>query len=400
MEPLAARYDVVVANPPYMGSKNMNKWLGDWVKTNYSDYKGDLFSCFMVRNQKLGTDHAQLGFMTPYVWMFISTYEKLRKFITEQNTITSLIQLEYSGFAGATVPICTFTYQKGYVPGYKGGYIRLSDFVGADQQSPRALEALANPKCGWFYRASNDKYCNIPGNPIAYWISEKAANLFEGNNISDYGFAGIGMRTGDNSRFLRYWHEVTFSKMGVDIDSVKTQVESCSKWIPYNKGGEFRKWYGNNEYIVNWFNNGEEVKENTKMIYPELGDDLGWKISNEKYYYLPGITWTGVTSGAFHCRCYEKGFIFDSGANGLFPFEGHLRFYLAGLLNTRMSNEFLKVLNPTINCGAGTLRLVPVIIDYEKLEGITSLVNENITVSKNDWDSLENSWDFKYHPLI
>ena len=143
LEPLNRRYDVVVANPPYMGSKNMNKWLGDWIKTHYKDVKGDLFSCFMMRNVGIGAEHAQLGFMTPYVWMFIGTYEKLRKFVIQQNTITSLIQLEYSGFSGATVPICTFTLQKGYCPGYRGGYVRLSDFVGADQQAPRASKSLA-----------------------------------------------------------------------------------------------------------------------------------------------------------------------------------------------------------------------------------------------------------------
>ena len=400
LEPLSRRYDVVVANPPYMGSKNMNKWLGDWIKTHCKDVKGDLFSCFMMRNVGMGAEHAQLGFMTPYVWMFIGTYEKLRKFVIKQNTITSLIQLEYSGFSGATVPICTFTLQKGYCPGYRGGYVRLSDFVGADQQAPRALEALANPDCGWFYRTNASGFEAIPGSPIAYWISRKAANLFAGTSIADYGFAGIGMRTGDNARFLRFWFEVGFETIGIGIESAEAQIASYSKWIPYNKGGEFRKWYGNNEYVVNWFNNGEEIKENTKRVYPELGDDLGWKISNERYYFKPGITWTGVTSGAFHCRCYEKGFIFDSGANGLFPFNSFDRFYLAGLLNTGMADAFLKVLNPTINCGAGTLRLVPAIINNSKRDRVAEIVHECIDLAKDDWDAFETSWEYGHHPLV
>ncbi|MEG1245123.1 BREX-1 system adenine-specific DNA-methyltransferase PglX, partial [Gordonibacter sp.] len=176
--PLAETYDVVVANPPYMGGKNMNKWLSDWVKSNYSEVKGDLFSCFMVRNSELGRSEAQIGMMTPYVWMFISTYEKLRHFLTEKTTITSLIQLEYSGFSGATVPICTFTFQNGHISNYRGGYIRLSDFVGAKNQAPKTLEAIANPDCGWFYRCSAGMFADIPGTPIAYWATPSMRKAF------------------------------------------------------------------------------------------------------------------------------------------------------------------------------------------------------------------------------
>ena len=172
----------------------MNSWLSGWVKKYYADVKGDLFSCFMVRNSGMGADHAQMGFMTPYVWMFIGTYEKLRRFVIEQNTITSLIQLEYSGFAGATVPICTFTLQKGKVVGYKGGYIRLSDFPGADQQAPRALEALAKPDCGWFYRADASNFEVIEGCPIDYWAPEVVYKSFADNdNLSSRIDARVGL---------------------------------------------------------------------------------------------------------------------------------------------------------------------------------------------------------------
>ena len=231
LQPLAERYDVVVANPPYMGAKNMNKWLSDWVKQNYPDVKGDLFSCFMVRNSDLGNDHAQMGFMTPYVWMFISTYEKLRKFVIEKNTITTLIQLEYSGFAGATVPICTFTLQKGCMHGYQGSYIRLSDFVGADQQAPRALEALANPDCGWLYLRSGSDYAVIDGAPIAYWLSPGYYKLLsKKERMEDSYEIGSGLSTSDNERFLRRIWEVSFSK----ISSGKT---NDAKWSLFQKGG-------------------------------------------------------------------------------------------------------------------------------------------------------------------
>ena len=222
-----------------MGSKNMNKWLGDWVKKHYKDVKGDLFSCFMARNVGMGTEHAQLGFMTPYVWMFIGTYEKLRKFVIQQNTITSLIQLEYSGFSGATVPICTFTLQKGYCPGYRGGYVRLSDFAGADQQAPRALEALANPECGWFYRADADGFGAIPGSPIAYWLPEGSQSAFSGRKCADVFKSAGRTKTHDNDTYLRKWWEISSQRLG-------------TKWRRYCNGGGFSKWTGLDLDVVNW----------------------------------------------------------------------------------------------------------------------------------------------------
>ena len=253
---------MVVANPPYMGAKNMNSWLSSWVKKQYADVKGDLFSCFMVRNSGMGTDHAQMGFMTPYVWMFIGTYEKLRRFVIEQNTITSLIQLEYSGFAGATVPICTFTLQKGKVEGYKGGYIRLFDFPGADQQAPRALEALANPNCGWFYRADAQKFNTIPGIPIAYWASDSAIDGFrKGKSLSSVANPKQGLKTADNKRFLHYWFEVDFSHITFGCTSRSEAVKLNGKWFSLHQGGEFRKWYGNCLYVIDWERDGQAIKE-------------------------------------------------------------------------------------------------------------------------------------------
>lgn len=400
-KPLIETYDAVIANPPYMGGKNMGKWLSDWAKKSYPDVKSDLFSCFIERNLRLSEDGGQLGFMTPYVWMFIGSYEKLRTKLIEETTITSLVQLEYSGFAGATVPICTFTLQKGRVPGYLGGYVRLSDFVGASNQAPKTLEAIANPTCGWFYRRSTDAFKSIPGTPIAYWASSSLIDSFQKEKISDFGFAGIGMRTGDNARFLRYWTEVSRARIGIGIRSRQEQISSGAKWIPYNKGGEFRKWFGNNDYVVNWLHDGEEIKANTRLTYPELGDDLGWKISNESYYYRPGITWTGVTSGAYSCRSYGDGFIFDSGANGLFAYDESNSLYLAAFLNSWIANYVLQILNPTLNCGAGTVRAVPLLRSTSVLElRVKRIAKECIEAAANDWDAFEHSWNFMRHPLV
>lgn len=361
------KYAAVVTNPPYLNK--MDTLLKKYVSDNYASCKSDLFSVFMYRNFDFCIKDGYSGFMTPFVWMFIKSYEELRKFIIEQKSITTLIQFEYSAFEEATVPICSFV-MKNAKNNEDGLYFRLVDFKGGmEVQKGKVLEALDNADIGYFYEANQDNFTKIPGSPIAYWVSEAFIKAFDNDTISDYGFAGIGMRTGDNERFLRKWYEVNESNMILNCTSRNKQIESYKKWVPYNKGGEYRKWYGNNEYLVNWFNDGFEIKENTKRVYPQLGDNLGWKISNEQYYYKKGITWTGVSSGTFSCRCYEEGFIFDSGANGLFANIVEDRYYLAAFLNTNLSNIILNVMNPTINTGSGTVGKLPLVysLDYKSV---------------------------------
>lgn len=400
-EKLSRRFTCTVANPPYMGSSSFNPFMSKWVKRNYSDVKSDLFSSFIVRIMDFAGEHGEVGMMTPFVWMFIGSYEKLRNRLIDDKTLTTLIQLEYSGFAGATVPICTFTYHNSHIDGYKGGYVRLADFTGPAVQAPKALEAIQNPDCGWFYRRDADTFKQIPGTPIAYWASDAMLEAFGGHSIRDEAFAGIGMRTGDNARFLRLWHEVGLSDMVIGCCSAEEQINSGARWVPYNKGGNFRRWYGNNDYVVNWFNNGEEIKANTKAVYPELGDDLGWKISNERFYFKPGLTWTGVTSGLFNCRLYRQGFIFDSGANGLFSTKELGVSYLSALLNSSVAASAFSFLNPTLNFGAGTVNNMPVIrpsaSDYSIVE---DLAHRCFDASEADYNSFETSWDFGHNPLV
>ena len=385
---------MVVANPPYMGSKNMNKWLGDWVKTHYKDVKGDLFSCFMVRNVGMGAEHAQLGFMTPYVWMFIGTYEKLRKFVIQQNTITSLIQLEYSGFSGATVPICTFTLQKGYCPGYRGGYVRLSDFVGADQQAPRALEALANPDCGWFYRVNANKFKVIPGSPIDYWATDSAFKSFnEQQFLNEKIDARVGLITGDGNRFLRLWHEVGRSKISFENKEGSTQT---LKWVPYTKGGEFRLWYGNFDYVVNWEQDGWEMKNDNFDGVRVRAHNF-----NGPQSFKEGITWNSISSSRFHCRYVPKGFLFDAAGPLCEVLDETLLAFMLGLLSSSTFAYFMQLMNPTMNFPPGYLGAVPFIqpADAEK-ENVNKLVKGNVELSKQDWNSFEASWDYARHPLV
>ena len=393
LRPLSERYDVVVANPPYMGSKNMNKWLGEWVKENYPDVKGDLFSCFMVRNSKMGSDHAQMGFMTPYVWMFISTYEKLRKFVIEKNTITSLIQLEYSGFAGATVPICTFTLQKGYVEGYKGGYIRLSDFVGADQQAPRALEALANPDCGWLFARSSRSFDSIPGTPIAYWLSEKFIQAFTWPSIGSTIDSSTGMKTGDNDQFLRHWWEISNSAFNSESASLEESISSLAKWFPYNKGGDFRKWYGNNDEVINWRNNGEDIK-----TPPEKGV-RHFQLIKDKWMFATHVTWTKICSSDTSFRLKERGHLFDMAGASLIPATRNEALAVLAFCNSSVAKLLLRVLAPTLNYQSGDIANLPFAKNGNDC-CIVELAEDSVRLSKKDWDSYEESWDFARHPLV
>lgn len=400
-EKLSRRFTCTVANPPYMGSSSFNPFMSKWVKKNYPDVKSDLCTCFIERIIDLCEASGFAGITTSNSWMFLSSFEKLRNKIIEENTIDSLIQLSVHGFHGIAAQVCTFVLRGSHVAGYRGGYIRLNDFDHWSLQEGKTLEAIQNPTCGWFYRRNADTFKQIPGTPIAYWASDAMIEAFGGHSIRDEAFAGIGMRTGDNARFLRLWHEVGLSDMVTGCCSAEEQINSGARWVPYNKGGNFRRWYGNNDYVVNWFNNGEEIKANTKAVYPELGDDLGWKISNERFYFKPGLTWTGVTSGLFNCRLYHQGFIFDSGANGLFSTKELGVSYLSALLNSSVAASAFSFLNPTLNFGAGTVNNMPVIrpsaSDYSIVE---DLAHRCFDASEADYNSFETSWDFSHNPLV
>ncbi|NLV85559.1 MAG: BREX-1 system adenine-specific DNA-methyltransferase PglX [Spirochaetales bacterium] len=392
-EYLRPKYHVVVANPPYMGSGNMNGRLSSWIKDNYPDYKSDLFSAFIVRNTELAVPRGQLGFMSPYVWMFISSHEKLRQYLIKQKTITSLIQLEYSGFDGATVPICTFTLQNSYEPGFKGGYIKLSDFRGSERQGPKTLEAIRNPDCGWFYRASASNFEKIPGSPIAYWVSGRLLNSFEQPQLDTWAPVKQGLATADNNRFLRIWAEVSITKIGFNYRSIHQTNDASHRWFPYNKGGSFRKWHGNKEFLVLWENDGLDIRN--------FADETGYirsRAQNTDYYFKPGVTWTFVSSSKFGVRYTDTGFIFDVAGSSAFP-PAKLCAILTGFLSSKLSWSLLKALNPTLNFQVGNISSLPI---SEKLlmELPTHIVDRLIRISRSDWDSYETSWDFQSLPIL
>ena len=390
---LDAQYDAVVANPPYMGGKYLNTALKKFLKDNYKGYEKDVFSAFIDRDLIFSKQHGRLGFMSPFVWMFISSHEHLRTRLIDLETITSLIQLEYSGFDGATVPICTFTLQKGHVTGQKGCFIRLSDFRGSANQGPKTLEAINNRDCGWFFETAQDEFKKIPGSPVAYWASATVRNVFmKGTEFEKDAIPRQGLGTTDNNRFVRYWGEVSFRKVGFGMSSASSAKRSGAKWFPYTKGGGYRKWFGNDRDVINWENDGEAIKLALVGMNPNIP-------RSEKHYFKEGLTWGLITSAEFSARYSIQGGIFDVGGSKAFP-NKDFQMPLLGLLNSKITKLSLKTLNPTLNFQVGDLKRIPV-LNLDKLKLTNDIiVSKLVELAQYDWNAYERSWNFQLFPLL
>ena len=383
---LAQDYVAVCTNPPYLNKYNAK--LKGFVNDKYKDYSGDLFSVFIYRNLQLCKPNGYCGFMSPFVWMFIKTYEKLREFIIQNKAITTLIQMEYSAFEEATVPICSFVLQNQQAA-EPGLYFRLSDFKGGmEVQKQKVLEAIANPSCGYFYEAQQSNFSKIPGSPVAYWVSKSFIQNYKSKSISSYGAARSGLQTGDNNRFLRFWQEVDYNAIALDMHSKKEFLATKKKWTPQIKGGEYRKWYGNFDYIVNWENDGAEIRKCDGCRLNAMG--------NDKLFFQKGITWSHTTSGVFGARYLPGGCLFNVEAPTLFV-ETNYEYYLLAYLNSTVAQYYLNAINMTLHYLVGNISNLPVV--YLRSNKIDELTKENIDISIADWDSYEISWNFKRHPM-
>lgn len=383
-------YDVLVTNPPYMGSKYMNSILTDFIKTNYADTKSDTFSAFMDCCMVKVKNNGQMGFLTPFVWMFITSYEKLREFIVANKNISTLVQLEYNSFPEATVPVCGITLRN-YNVKLSGEYIKLSDFTGSENQPTKTLEAIKNPDVYYRFTSISDEFKKVNGTPIAYWISDKVKEIFEDNEtLGKVAEPKAGLQTGDNNKFLRMWFEVENNKIYFDCNSRSQAKDSDKKWFPYNKGGEYRKWYGNNEFLINWENDGFEISNHKGSV-----------LRNPKFYFKKGITWSFISSTNFGARYFDTGFLFDVAGSSVFPKEQDL-YYLTAFLSSKITYEFLKTQNPTMNFQVGNISNLPIIFTENNMNRlqIEELSKSTINISKHDWDSFETSWDFTKHPLL
>lgn len=392
------QYECVITNPPYMGNKYMEPRLAEFIQKEYKDVKSDLFSAFMEYIPRKTNKNGQIGLVTPFVWMFIKSYEELRNQIINNSTLSSIIQLEYNAFEAACVPVATFTLRN-YRVSYPAECIKLSDFTGAENQPIKTLEAISNPDVSYRYTTYSKDFHSIPGSPIAYWASDRVREIFALEpSISNYGTARGGMTTGDNNKFLRLWTEVEFNKIGFHYSSTEQTKNSLKKWFPYNKGGEYRKWYGNNEIILNWLNDGEEVKAWKKEKFEKFGYNMA--IAGLSYMLKESLTWSFVSSSQFGVRYSETGSFFDVGGSSLFVDTMNVKYFLA-FLCTKIAQNFLKLISPTLNYQPGDVETLPLILINDNTKTvIDSIVDENIQISKDDWDSFETSWDFEQHPLL
>lgn len=393
---LVQKYDVVVTNPPYMGGSGMNARLSDYVKKYYPDSKSDLFAVFIERCAQMDKRGGYQAMITQHAWMFLSSFEKLRAKLQLIDTV-NMAHLGARGFdeiGGEVVQTTSFVMRSSHTKGYKGTYCRLID---GDSEKAKAEMFVSGEKR---YVAEQDNFSKIPGSPVAYWVSTNLYDIFNNMLVKDCAFVGIGMRTGDNDRFLRYWFEVDRNKECFDAENAEMAIQSKKKWFSYNKGGERRRWYGNNEYIVNWENNGQEIKDNTRLHYPQLGDNLGWKISNENQYFKPLLTWTFISSSGFGGVRYKTaGFICDVQGSMIVADNNRLM-YLAGILCSKIAAYILNITNPTMSIQVKDIANLPAIIESDKEFDVQQFVEDNIHKEKSDWDSFETSWDFKHHPLV
>lgn len=383
---LSRKYDVVVTNPPYMSDKSMSNEIKKYITKNYEQGKNDLFATFILVVMNMAKEDRYIGMITPFVWMFISSYEKLRNIFVNK-AIDSMIQLEYNSFEVACVPVVTFVF-KNINKEYVGKYIKLSNFPGFDIQERKVLEALNNENCDYLYKTKNTNFTKIPGNPIGYWLSEKVFEAFKiGTPLEKLGLPTNGMFTCDNNRFLRKWYEVENTNIYFDCTSEKDSINSDLKWYPYNKGGDFRKWYGNHFYVINFAHFGKEVS----MFRKEKGQSASFP--GQAKYFNESISWSLVSNYKFGARYYPKGFVFDIAGSSYFPTEKFK--YILGYLTSNVAITLLNILNPTMNFQIGDVAKMPLIYDEHYENKVNELVDKCIELSENDWNDFETSWNFK-----
>ncbi|WP_130472783.1 BREX-1 system adenine-specific DNA-methyltransferase PglX, partial [Candidatus Magnetaquicoccus inordinatus] len=396
---LAEKYDCVVANPPYMGNNGMNLSVKDFVKKRFPNAKSDLFACFIERGFEMATKAGFNSMVTMQSWMFLSSYEQFRNKLLKQNTLICLAHFPYDGHSptamGINFGVAVISVRNSSQHQY------LSNFCCArySELSQDGVPFHFPPNNERLCTARQDDFQKIPGSPVAYWANKDGVENFASNKLLGKLYKPrVGMRTGDNLRFLRIWYEIAINNFNRNASTRNEAKNSRAKWFPFLKGGDYRKWFGNLEWVVNWKNDGEEIKQNTLINYPQLSlDNLGWKISNESFYFQSGLTWTAVSSSFFGVRYFKCGAIFGTGGSCVFP-EISKTVDILGALTSKTSTYFMKIINPTLNINIEDVASIPI------LNKINICVTENsnrcIKITEFDWDSYETSWDFQSFPML
>lgn len=392
-ETMARKYWVTCTNPPYAGTSNLSANVNNFVKKNYPDSKADLFAVFIERCRQMTADNGYQAMITQHSWMFLSSFEKLRRNLITTNEIISLVHLGIGTFEdlnSKVVQSVSFVVRNNKIDSYRGSYDRLFEKQGVVEDNELKQE--------WFFNGIHrfnidaKMFALIGGCPIAYWLSKTTFDIFAGNNMGSVSIAKCGMGTSDNLRFLRVWFEVGFSNIGFHYHDIQETTDCKYRWIPYDKGGDFRKWYGNQNYVVNFYNNAEEIREATK-------DASGGRVVGTDYYFRKHLSWSSVTTSCLAFRFFEDGFIFDSATNAVFLNIEELLPETIGYLNCKFVNQWANVINPTINFTVSDFMKLPVVRSVENGKS-KELAYECVELSKKDWNAFENSWNFQKHPLL
>lgn len=370
-------------NPPYMGSSNMNTKLSSYVKKNYADAKADLFACFMERCHDFTKKDGYQAMITQHAWMFLSSFEKLRSHILSRDTIINMVHLGAHAFdeiGGEVVQTTAFVLRFNALANYKATYARLTE--PNNQEGKENIFLLGENQ----YTIIQSQFDKVPGTPIAYWISKKFTENFKLKSIGVKFIPKFGMSTGDGAKFIRLWQEIDYNSFCFNLQDSDDAQNRNLKWVALDKGGAFRKWYGNRNYAVWWKDNGAEIKACPKSA-----------VRSPSLFFRPHVSWTLVSSNHFSARVFENGFALDTASNCIYSESNDFKYVLA-LLNSSIAKDYLQVLNPTINFSCGVIALIPYV--EEQVDEVKKIVKENISISKADWDTFETSWDFQRHPLV
>jgi SAM-dependent methyltransferase len=377
---LARQYTCVVANPPFMGSRYSCGTIKEFARHHYKDTSSDLFSMFIARTHSLSEQGGHVGLVTPFVWLFISTYAKVRESLLSSSTIASLIQLEYNAFEPACVPVCTLCTLNTSLPDFEGTYIKLSDFKGHQSQAPKTLEAIADSSCSWRFSTSLNKLRVIPGVPIAYWVSDAFRHIFDAHTPIE-SLADITASqniTGENATYLRLWWETPLSHLGPD-----------HRWVLYAKGGVYRKWYGNLTFVVDW-------SDSARDYYSSNGTS---NLLNADYWYREGVTYNSITSTAFSARFLPEGCVYDKGGPSLHPHDS-CTLPILSVLNSEVASRAFQLLNPTLNFQVADVKKIPIPLEDLRSEASLNRIRSLIRLSRDDWDATELSVDFQRDRIV
>ncbi|MBN8706502.1 MAG: BREX-1 system adenine-specific DNA-methyltransferase PglX [Bacteroidetes bacterium] len=396
-EYLSRQYHCVVTNPPYLGQKGMNSLLKVFIEKEYLKSKYDLMACFMERCLEFNSINGKSALINQHSWMFLSSYDELRLQFIRNVQFENMLHLGSRTFpeiGGEVVQNTAFTFCK-CMPHMNCKFIRLTDFGNSQIKDDKTKLAIQDNNCSWFFTANQYDFGKIPGSPFGYWISKTTINNFTtGKSLGEIADPRLGMSTNDNGRFLRFWHEVNKNNISYNSISLEAAKNSNCKWFPYNKGGGFKKWYGNFENVINYENDGKEVKEYAAYLYKSFSRT----VKNIPYFFRGGLTWSLICSGKFTCRKLDDGFVIGDAGPTCYPKTSDY-LYVLGLLNTKPADEILKLLNPTMNYSPGVLKLFPV-ISINEMNVIDGIVEIALAISKEDWFSRETSWDFTKNEII